>query len=74
MPRRSRLLCPCRRAELILDRLENEICEVLISSLFNDVHRPAPLLREMWNGQGARRLGRGVFLTRARGFFTPGMR
>lgn len=42
MPRRSRLLCPCRRAAL-LDRIDYAIYEVLSSSLFYDIDRSPPM-------------------------------
>lgn len=60
MLRRSRLLCPCRRAELILDTTDYAIYAVLFISLFDDIDRSSPLLRDMWHSKGAGRLSRGV--------------
>lgn len=49
MPRRSRLLCPCPRSELIFNRMRIGAHGVPFDSLF-DLNMSSPLLREMWHG------------------------
>jgi hypothetical protein len=67
MPKRSRLLCQCRRAELILDRMIIEIHKVPFDSLF-DLNMSLPLLCEMWHGPWAWHLGRIVSLNGCKRF------
>ena len=57
MHKRSRLLCPCGRAEFILDRMSNRFHGVPFDSLFDEIGLSPPLLREMQHGKMARGLG-----------------
>jgi hypothetical protein len=47
MARRGHLLCPCGRAELILDRLKMKSIGVPFGSLSGRIELSPPLLREM---------------------------
>lgn len=39
MARRGHLLCPCGRAELIFDRMEDEMHEVVFANLLDQIDR-----------------------------------
>ena len=68
MPRRSRLLYPCRWAELVLDRMRRETHGVRFDSLF-DLNMSLPLLCEMWHGAWAWHLGRSVSVNACKRFY-----
>ena len=68
MPRRSRLLCPYPRGELIINRMRIEMQGVPFDSLF-DLNMSLPLLCEMWHGAWAWHLGRSVSVNACKRFY-----